>query len=600
MLASSALTTCKSNGHITAEQLALLTDEVAAMELPAAFIVRMMAEGLKGPPLAEALGDTLDWPVYDPIESKSVLKTDRYILSESRICFVVNPLDYLGLSAIAQELNGAQVEGWGVIPLEILQDAEGKSYTYFSNPDQNKQLIFNLVSTAYASGSSDIHFFPRGKEVAIRMRIDGALRNHQIISIDDYPDLAGSIMTACELNTGEYIRPFDGRLVIELSEHTRIPVRMAGIECVTASKKHPKFTLRLLASKHELATLESLGFSKSSRNPQFRQMTEAFRKPYGLIIVTGPTGSGKSTSLFAAMRWMIAKRPTDAFYTLEDPVEAELQGATQIQCFSNPSEGPTFATGLRNLLRQDPNTILVGEIRDTETAELSVKASITGHRVLSTLHANTACGAAARLRDMGVDPSLMSDALTLVSAQRIVPKVCPHCSKHYRWDELVSDPNHEAFKGHPEDTAERFAEAHARYRKLGTYPSDDAKVVLPSPVGCDRCTKRGVKGRALVAEVLEMTPAIKSLVAQPHTSEADIIRTALAEGFKPMWEHAMELVSSGVISLVHAEDELGPMPFLPEEETLATSPTATQSSEDLPVPDLRSHRTVLSANGVST
>lgn len=559
-LARESLAIVCDKGHITKEQLSLLLESIPSVTA-SDFVSRMSTEGVKGPALAGAMAQVLDWPLYSVGQTRPKTKTETFLIGEDNVCYIVNPLDVQGHNAISDQLQGLDIEGWGIIPQLVLQEAEGNVHSVITNPDQSKQFIHNLIYTCYLKGGSDVHLQPRGNEVLVRMRIDGSLRNIQSIPIEGFWDIAGTLMTECELNAGEYIRPWDGRFIVQPTAMIRIPVRLAGIQATTAGQLRPKYTLRLLSSKQELVDLETLGFSRNPHNNQFRDVTEAFRKPYGMLIVTGPTGSGKSTTLFAAMRWMMARRPTDSYYTLEDPVEAELPGAVQIQCFAKEDAGPTFASGLRNLLRQDPDTILLGEIRDKETAELGVKAAITGHRVLSTLHANSAPGAATRLRDIGIDPTLMSDALTMLSAQRIVPRLCPYCCRKGIWSEVTTNRKHPIFEGHNNDVIERFIEAPQRYSNLKLYPKPNDSVGLYSPSGCERCDGRGSKGRVLIAEVLTMTSEIKSLVAKPNTTEADILMLAQKQGFRPMWEHAFEACVDGNISLIHAEDALGPLPI---------------------------------------
>lgn len=559
--ARTALRSVCDRNHITEEQLAILVDSLRSLQ-PSEFVSRMTTEGVKGASLALALSEVLHWPLYTAGTTVPRTKTESFLIGADDICYIINPLDVQGHNAITDALFGIDVKGWGIIPQIVLQETEGEVHRIITNPDRSKDFIHNLVYDCYNKGGSDVHFQPRGSEVLVRLRIDGSLRNHQSIDVNSYWDIAGTLMTECKLNSGEYLRPFDGRFLVNPTPHIRIPIRLAGVEASTAGVKIPKFTLRLLSSKQELVDLDVLGFSRKDTNPQFRNITDAFRKPYGMIIVTGPTGSGKSTTLFAAMRWMMSRRPTDAFVTLEDPVEAELPGAVQIQCVAEEAAGPTFASALRNVLRQDPDTILVGEMRDKETAELGVKAAITGHRLLTTLHANSAPGAATRLRDMGVDPTLMSDAITMLTAQRIIPSVCKKCARRAPWGELVSNQNHAAFEGHSSDLRERFRDAPFRYKHLTHYPSDDTTVVLHNPKGCETCDSRGTKGRTLIAEVLMMTGELKTLVAQPNTTESDILRLALSQGFKPMWEHAFEAIEAGKLSLFNAEEGLGPLPYV--------------------------------------
>lgn len=549
--------------QITEEQASALRD-VVSNSSPTDIISRLLNEGVRGLHLSAALAHVLGWPEFDKATPIHQLGGE-FLLGEDRILYVLNPLDSRALGAIANQVRQANIEGWGVVAQTYLQPDGDAPYASIAEPDKAESFINHLVYEAYMKGSSDIHLMPRqGRKIQIRMRLDGALRLVKEIELSEYSDLAGILMTKCGLNAGEWLKPVDGRFDVFPNEHTRIPNRMAGILASVDGGKHPKFTIRLMASRHELSDLSTLGFSTEQSNPQMGQVTEALRRPYGMVIVTGPTGSGKSTTLFAAIRWLQQRQPTDSYYTLEDPVETELPGVTQIQCYANEDHGPTFVTGLRNLLRQDPDTILLGEIRDQDTARLAVQAAITGHRVFSTLHANSANGAASRLRDIGVDPALMADALTLVSAQRIIPKLCPVCSVPVVWGELLEQgKRHPLIASMAADVGERIEFAHSRYASLHHYPSRDATVRLAKSDGCDVCEGRGIKGRVLIAEVLPVSPSLKSLIAKPSTTESILTEEAHKEGFQPMWEHAFQAIRNGHLAFDIAERALGPLPLLP-------------------------------------
>lgn len=558
--------------YITPEQVSQLEDIV---KLTAAkdIVTRLMGEGVRAMPLAESFATVLGMPNYVQSAEAPLAKADNYMLTKAGALHVVNPFDITGLNVISKSLGTTKVTSWGVIAVNLLNDANTTIDTTRAI-DQKKggEFLTAQVLAAFHAGASDIHIHPREHGVHVRFRLDGTVRQMTEISHIDYPDICGSIMTNCGLNAGEYIRPIDGRFIVT-SGITRIPCRVAGINASVNADKTPKWTIRLLKSKVDLLDLDKLGFSKDAKNPQLRNINEAMRKPYGMMVITGPTGSGKSTTLFAVMRWMMARHPGGMYYTLEDPVEAELPGAVQIQCFPDEEQGPTFSTGLRNLLRQDPDTILVGEIRDQETANLGVKAAITGHRVLTTLHANTSCGAATRLRDMGVEPSLMADALAMLSAQRIIPRVCAKCAHVVTWGQATKDPESLADFAGADETAremlvDRYREAPSRYRKLECYPSDDTKILICNHRGCTSCDGRGIKGRVLIAEILPISSKLKQLISQPRITESEILEAALSEGFRPMWEHAFQAIAAGQLSLDRAEEGLGPLPMETNTEPL--------------------------------
>ncbi len=561
-----------SEKHITSEQVSQLED-VVKLTSAKDIVTRLLAEGVRAMALAEAFAKVLNMPLYTHGEDNTKFKSESYLLTKEGALHVVNPVDTIGMSVISRRIGATQVTSWGVIALTLLNDANSSIDTTRAI-DQKKgaDFLHAQVLQAFNMGASDIHIHPRDHGIHVRYRLDGTVRQITEISHIDYQDIAGSIMTQCNLNSGEYIRPIDGRFIVN-SGANRIPCRVAGINASVNADKYPKFTIRLLKSKVELLDLDKLGFSNAPVNPQLRNISEAMRKPYGMMVITGPTGSGKSTTLFAVMRWMMARHPGAMYYTLEDPVEAELPGAVQIQCFGDEDQGPTFSTGLRNLLRQDPDTILVGEIRDVETANLAVKASITGHRVLTTLHANTSCSAATRLRDMGVEASLMADALAMLSAQRIIPRVCQKCSHTITWGEATGNPKQLAKFAGPDETAQqmlvdRYSEAKSRYKRLATFPSDNQTIRIVNHLGCNACDGRGIKGRVLIAEILPITAKLKQLISQPRITEDEILEAAMAQGFRPMWEHAFQAISAGQLSLDKAEEGLGPLPMETNTEPL--------------------------------
>lgn len=549
--------------YITDAQQSLL-NELLISTPPKEIVNRFAGEGIRLNDIARAFAKTLEMSFFNPNEVEVQARTENFILSKDHCCYLANPFDTTAFGIISRQVK-TDIKSWGVVPLNVLAEGESANKTVINNFEGTTKAIEQLIINCFDEGGSDVHLLPRDNGVIhVRYRIDGTLRYQAQIPLKDYWDWAGVLMRMCNLNAGEYIRPFDGRFLIWHGKR-RIPVRLAGIETTVSGTKVPKFTLRLLSSKIDLIALDILGFSSIRTNPQFRQMTESFRRPYGMCIVTGPTGSGKSTTLFAGIRYMMARRPGDAFYTLEDPVEAEIPGAAQIQCHSDEKFGPTFSTGLRNLLRQDPDTILLGEIRDQETAELAVKASITGHRLLTTLHANSAPGAASRLRDMGVDPALMADAMVMVSAQRILPKVCQKCSIQVPWGKVITDPEEtEAFRQFDlnAEFVERYKDASDRYRRLRHFVPAHIPVRITNPKGCTECHHRGVRGRLLIAEVLQVTSSLKQIIAKPGSTESEIYEDAVKNGsFLPMWEHAFQCIADGTLTLDAAEDGLGPLPL---------------------------------------
>src|ERR671930_280481 len=276
--------------------------------------------------------------------------------------------------------------------------------------------------------------------------------------------------------------------------------------------------MRLLDKSRDAPTLEALGLADTMRD----QLRELIQQPTGALLVTGPTGSGKSTTLFAAMTEI--NRPEINVITVEDPVEYRLPGLNQVQI--NPRAGLTFATALRSILRSDPDVVMVGEIRDVETAKISIEAALTGHFVLSTLHTNDAPSALSRLNEMGVEPFLTGAAVTAVLAQRLVRKLCTHCCEMYM--------------------ATRQEMLDARFTAEQAASADG--VALYRKKGCPRCNQTGYKGRIGVFQLMIMSEALSRLASQ-HASREELERAALESGMQMLWDDGLAKVTSGLTSL---------------------------------------------------
>ena len=268
-------------------------------------------------------------------------------------------------------------------------------------------------------GASDIHFEPYEDETIVRLRMDGELHDYIKISPAKYGEVVSRIKVMANLNVAEKRIPQDGKFHIKVAQKD-YDVRVSVVPTVFGER----IVLRILDKSGKLLTLEELGLSKED----LKKVERLISKPYGMILVTGPTGAGKSTTLYAML--LKLKNPRRNIITIEDPVEYQIKGISQIQV--NPKVGLTFSAGLRSILRQDPDVIMVGEIRDSETAQIAVQSALTGHLVLSTLHTNDAPSAVTRLKDMEIEPFLIASALEGVIAQRLVRKICPHCRVEYK------------------------------------------------------------------------------------------------------------------------------------------------------------------------
>lgn len=356
------------------------------------------------------------------------------------------------------------------------------------------QLVNDLVDRAVSDQASDIHIEPAEAHFRVRFRVDGFLREILSPPMSYHPAVVARLKVLAGLDIAERRAPQDGR--IELRDKGRnVDLRVSTLPTVFGEK----VVLRLFDKSRALTRLQDLGLSESV----FIAYTACTRRPHGMILVTGPTGSGKTTTLMSTLAHVNSiERNT---VTIEDPVEYQLTGINHVQV--NPRAGLTFADGLRAILRQDPNIIMVGEIRDGETADVAVRAALTGHLVLSTLHTNDASGSLTRLMDMGVEPYLIASSVLGVMAQRLLRRVCQHCREPYEAD------------------ASTFVE-------YGCLPEARQKAVrLFRAKGCPRCSGTGYNGRFPIFEFLRVTPAIHYLVTTRSTA-AEIREVAVSEGME--------------------------------------------------------------------
>jgi type IV pilus assembly protein PilB len=391
-----------------------------------------------------------------------------------------------------------------------------------------------ILDYAAQSRASDIHIEPREKELKIRYRVDGILQETMTLPKGIEPALISRIKILANLRIDEHRIPQDGQFQIS-SSGREIDLRIAISPVVWGEQ----VVIRLLDKTGTVLTLESLGF----RGRAFRLINDGIRKPHGMTLSTGPTGSGKSTSLYAIVQEL--KDVSINIVTLEDPVEYKMDGINQIQV--NPDVGLTFASGLRSILRQDPNVVLVGEIRDKETADLAVQAALTGHVVLTTIHTNSAAGVLPRLLDMGIEPFLIASTINTVIGQRLVRRLCPKCKQEY-------DTNEVETRAVIETLGEVLPKSKADIDKIkkdigyDVLPmADDKSFKVYKPVGCKECSN-GYKGRLGIYEVFAMTPDMEKLLIQ-HSSTGDIQRQASRDGMLTMKQDGYLKVLNGETTL---------------------------------------------------
>lgn len=381
------------------------------------------------------------------------------------------------------------------------------------------RLVNSIILQAAEDGASDLHFDPLPDSLVVRMRIDGILHEMQRLPKRLASPVTTRLKVLSKLDIAERRKPQDGRISLAAGVAGRpLDIRVAVLPTVEGEG----VVMRLLDKSRRAPTLAELGLSEAMRT----SLEAIVRKPTGALLVTGPTGSGKSTTLYGVLSEI--SRPEINVITVEDPVEYRLAGVNQIQV--NPKAGLTFAAALRTILRSDPDVIMVGEIRDVETAKISIESALTGHFVLSTLHTNDAPGALTRLNEMGVEPFLTGSAVTAVLAQRLARRLCSHCC--------------EAYAPSPEELAA------ARFSPNQIATADGAPLYRKR--GCPRCSHTGYRGRVGIFQLMVMEEQLERLAAQ-HASREEIELAAIAGGMRTLWDDGLDKVLAGLTSL----EELG-------------------------------------------
>jgi type IV pilus assembly protein PilB len=392
-----------------------------------------------------------------------------------------------------------------------------------------------ILDFAAQSRASDIHIEPREKELKVRYRVDGILQDTMTLPKSIEPALISRIKILSNLRIDEHRIPQDGQFQIA-SGGNPIDLRIAISPVVWGEQ----VVIRLLNKDSTIMTLDSLGF----RGRAARVITDGIHKPHGLTLSTGPTGSGKSTTLYAIVQEL--KSVTVNIVTLEDPVEYKMDGINQIQV--NADVGLTFSAGLRSILRQDPNIILVGEIRDKETADLAVQSALTGHVVLSTIHTNSAAGVLPRLLDMGIEPFLIGSTVNTVIGQRLVRKLCEKCKEGYDTNESETKSILTTIgEVLPKDKTEsERVSKDVGYEVVPTANQKSFKVWKNK--GCNVCGGSGYKGRIGIYEVFSMTPAMEKLLLA-HSTTTDVQNQAQADGMLTMKQDGYFKVLNGLTTL---------------------------------------------------
>lgn len=376
------------------------------------------------------------------------------------------------------------------------------------------EIVDEIIKDALTFQASDIHFEPHETEVSVRFRVDGALRQAGAVPREHYENILNRIKVESGMRIDEHITAQDGAIQ-RFSGGVQVDLRVSLIPTVEGEK----VVMRVLGSYIQGFTLTDIGFDE-----KHRMLMETYaKKPFGMILTVGPTGSGKTTTLYAALK--LLNRPEVNITTIEDPVEYKIGGVNQIQV--NEQANMTFARGLRSIVRQDPDVVLVGEIRDEETAEIAINAALTGHLMLSTFHSNDAATAIPRLIDMGIEPFLLASTLHVVIAQRLVRRICRRCR--------YSLPVDEALKEIPNCPP-----------GLISYFPKSPNVYMGK--GCSTCNKTGYNGRTALFEFIEVTPQIRELIVGSPTSQ-QVAQLARKQGNITMFEDGLGKVKSGVTTI---------------------------------------------------
>lgn len=536
-------------GVLTATQLDELLAEQAVAGAPDGEARRRLGvmvvdQGLASEnEVAEALADLLALDVVDlaaePVDPRNVRLIPRAMAERFQILVlgrdstgtrvaVADPTNVLALDdvrihtkertlhvvvATPSQIRSHLARAWSLADdaadaVHLLAVDEGEVDNDDGEVDQTPtvRLLDALLGDAVRTGASDVHIEPQREGVRIRFRVDGVLRDVMTVPRAAGPAMVSRLKIISGLDISERRLPQDGRTRVSVDD-LMVDARVSSLPAIHGEK----IVIRLLTVAENVPSLDELGFTEE----QFTTFRRSLRRPQGLILITGPTGSGKTNTLYAAINEVIT--PESNVVTLEDPVEVQLPGITQVQI--NERSGLTFARGLRSVLRQDPDVVLVGEIRDQETAELALRAALTGHLVLSTLHTNSATQAVTRLIDMGIPSYLVASSLELVVSQRLLRTSCASCREEYTpADEVL--------------------------HSLDVTAADLGGAAPHKGAGCVECAETGFRGRTGVFELLEMTgPIRRAFVAEP--SEASLAAAANSGGRATLRDSGLLVAATG-------------------------------------------------------
>lgn len=496
-----------------AEELNLPLHSLSDSTIPADVVSRVPLEliqhakvaplAIEGATLLLAMANPLDFATIETIEFSTGLAVKRVVADEEEILAIVEKAYGITVADLIAGLKGESAGASGDESY-VIHDLQAMA---------REPTLVNLVNLilmqAIHEHSSDIHIEPFEKELKIKYRIDGILHEIDPPPKQLQPAIISRLKIMASMDIAERFIPQDGHIRLNLPDRS-VDIRVATLPTVFGES----MVLRILDRASQIVHLEDLGMPSRT----MKRFVHLLEMPHGILLVTGPTGSGKTTTLYSAMTRIFT--PARKFITIEDPVEYQLPGVVQIPV--RPKRGMDFASGLRAIVRQDPDIIMVGEIRDVETADIAIRAALTGHLVFSTLHTNDAPGAVTRLIDMGVEPFLVASSVQGILAQRLVRRLCTHCRK-----QIPANPN--------------------LLKEFGLDDLDQTVNYVYQPAGCEFCRERGFSGRLGVFELMTIDEEIQNLVLR-RASSAEI-RGAALSSMQTMKQDGFDKVCKGVTTV---------------------------------------------------
>jgi type IV pilus assembly protein PilB len=467
-----------------------------------------------------------DLGTIDFFQRRTGNKLSAMMASEKNI---KNLIDKLYLQSLTGEVSEVLADSVEAVEEGGIKTVSNESLSEIIKEPKIVEIVKKILEHAIRLRASDVHIEPHEEITRIRYRIDGILEEKLSLDKKYHASLASRIKILGGMKIDERRLPQDGRFNFE-SDDGEVDLRISSLPTVFGEK----IVMRLLKKTEKTPTLPELGL----RGRALKNLEQAVNIPHGIILITGPTGSGKTTTLYSMLTKI--NTPKVNIITLEDPVEYQMKGINQVQV--NPQAGLTFASGLRSFLRQDPNIIMVGEIRDEETAALAVQASLTGHLVFSTIHTNSAAGALPRLLDMKVEPFLLSSSMTAVVAQRVLRKICDGCRGAYIPDKAVVADMKTVLGGLYDGFVKSNMERLTEVRKSG------GEVVLYKGKGCSKCGNSGYLGRIGVFEVLVVSEKVSRLVME-RADAGMVERQARTEGMMTLKQDGYMKVLEGITTI---------------------------------------------------